>query len=83
MGMATSKIGKKYTIVIPQEIRRKIPVREGETIVWEVEDEKMVIKPASFMRLAGIVKSSSLTSDREVKESLEKEIERDIKEAFK
>lgn len=83
MDMTTSKVGRKYTVVIPQKIREKIPIQEGETIVWSVEGEKIVVKPLSFLRLAGIVESSTLTKSKKVHETLEKELKKDVEEAFK
>ncbi|MFQ5712333.1 MAG: AbrB/MazE/SpoVT family DNA-binding domain-containing protein [Candidatus Geothermarchaeales archaeon] len=80
--MAVSKVGKKYTIVIPQEVREKTSIREGDRVVWTVKGGQIIIKPVSFTRLAGIVKSSTLTSGKEAAEALEKEIERDVKEAI-
>lgn len=80
--MAVSKVGKKYTIVIPHEVREKISIREGEQIVWSVRGKQIIIRPISFARLAGIVKSSSLISGKEAGEALEKEIERDVEEAL-
>jgi len=80
--MAVSKVGKKYTLVIPQEVRTKVPIREGEQVVWKVEGEKLIIKPVSFTRLTGIVKSSAISSSKEVGKAVEKEIRKDVEEAF-
>jgi len=79
--MIISKVGKKYTLVIPQEVREKVPIREGEQIIWTIKEEQIILKPISFLRLAGTVRSSPLTSSREVAKALEKEIEKDVKEA--
>jgi len=80
--MVISKVGKKYTIVIPQEVRKKTSIREGDQLIWAVKGEQIIIKPVSFIRLAGIVKASSLTSSKEVAQALEKEIEMDVEEAL-
>jgi AbrB family looped-hinge helix DNA binding protein len=79
--MTVSKVGKKYTIVIPQEVREKVPIKEGEHVVWNVKKGEITIRPVSFRRIAGMVKSSSLTGDEEVAEALEREIKEDIEEA--
>jgi AbrB family looped-hinge helix DNA binding protein len=80
--MAVSKVGKKYTLVIPQEVRTKVSIKEGEQVVWKVEGEKLIIKPVSFTRLTGIVKSSAISSSREVGKAVEKEIRKDVEEAL-
>lgn len=80
--MAVSKVGKKYTLVIPQEVREKVSIREGERMVWKVDGEQLILKPVSFTRLAGIVKSGSVPSGKEVAKALEKEIEKDVEEAL-
>jgi len=79
--MVVSRVGRKYTVVIPREVRAKIPVKEGEPIVWEVEGERIVIKPTSLRRLAGIVKSVRIPAEQEASEALEKELEREATEA--
>jgi len=80
--MTVSKVGKKYTLVIPQEVRTKVPIREGERVVWEVEGKKLTLKPVSFVRLAGIVKSNAIPSSKEVRRALEEEIRKDVEEAL-
>jgi len=80
--MAVSRVGKKYTLVIPQEVRAKVPIREGEHIVWKVEGENLIIKPVSLSRLAGIVKSSTIPAGKEIGKAVEDEIKRDVEEAF-
>ncbi|MFQ6074700.1 MAG: AbrB/MazE/SpoVT family DNA-binding domain-containing protein [Candidatus Bathyarchaeia archaeon] len=79
--MVVSRVGKRFTVVIPQEVRAKVPVKEGEPIVWEVEGERIIIKPTSFKRIAGIVKSGRIPTRGEVSQALEKELERDLAEA--
>lgn len=80
--MTVSKVGKKYTLVIPQEVRAKVPIREGEQVVWKVEGEKLIIKPVSLTRLAGIIKSSVIPSSKEVHKAVEKEIRKDVEEVL-
>lgn len=82
MKLIVTRIGKKFTVVIPREIREKIPLKEGESVVWEVEGEKIMIKPTSFIRLSGIVKSSALLSAKEMRKTLGEELEKDAEEAL-
>ena len=81
MSVVVSRVGRKYTVVIPREVRAKVPVKEGEPIVWEVEGERIIIKPTSFRRLAGRVKSVRIPTEQEASEALEKELEREVTEA--
>lgn len=57
-----SRVGKKHSVVIPKAVRERVPVREGEAVVWSVERDRIVLKPTSFKRLAGSVKASTLTN---------------------
>ncbi len=76
-----SRVGKRYTIVIPREVRHKVPIREGETILWSIEGDRIILKPTSFKRLAGIVTKSQLVKTRWIEESLEKELSEEVSEA--
>ncbi len=40
-----AKIGKRYTVVIPLEIRKKIPLKEGESILLETDGKKIIMTP--------------------------------------
>ena len=39
-----SRIGKRYTIVIPKEIREKVRLKEGSIVIIRVVDDKIVIE---------------------------------------
>ncbi len=77
-----SKVGKRHTVVIPEEIRRKVPLREGESVVWNVEGDRIILKPTSFKRLAGIVTKSQAVETKWLEKALEKEIFEDVAEAM-
>ena len=42
---AISKIGKRYTIVIPKEIRNKINLKEGSLVIVKAVGGKIIIEP--------------------------------------
>ena len=44
--MVTSKITSKGQITLPKEVRKLLNVQEGNVIVFENENDKIVIKPA-------------------------------------
>ncbi|HHN66018.1 MAG TPA: AbrB/MazE/SpoVT family DNA-binding domain-containing protein [Nitrospirae bacterium] len=41
----TVKIGKKSQIVIPKKLREAIGISEGDEIIIDLEDDRIVIKP--------------------------------------
>ncbi len=43
--MATAKVMKRYQIVIPREIRRKIKIKEGDQVEVEYVEGKIVVTP--------------------------------------
>lgn len=43
----TSKVTQKYQATIPQIIREKLEIAKGDRIVFEIEDEKVVLKKVS------------------------------------
>ncbi len=39
-----SRIGRRYTIVIPKEIRKKVNLKEGSLVIIRVADNKIIIE---------------------------------------
>ncbi len=53
----TAKITSKGQITLPKEIREQLHVRTGEVVVFEKEDNKIVIKPARTLKeFKGVLK---------------------------
>jgi AbrB family looped-hinge helix DNA binding protein len=40
----TSKVTQKYQATIPQAIRKKLEIEKGDRLIFEIEDEKVVLK---------------------------------------
>ncbi len=38
-------IGKRFTIVIPKPIRKKLELKEGQSLLIRVEETKLVLEP--------------------------------------
>lgn len=54
----TAKITSKGQITLPKEVRKLLNVQEGNVIVFEKEDDKIVIKPARTLRdFKGLLKN--------------------------
>lgn len=43
---ATSKVGKRGTVVIPVELRRRFGIEEGSLVIAEAQDGGVLIRPA-------------------------------------
>ena len=43
----TSKVTQKYQATIPQAIREKLAIEKGDRVIFEIEDEKVVLKKLS------------------------------------
>jgi len=43
----TSKVTQKYQATIPQAIREKLAIEKGDRVIFEIEDEKVVLKKIS------------------------------------
>ena len=55
----TSKITSKGQITLPKEVRKLLNVQEGNVIVFERENDKMVIKSAKTLRdFKGLLKDT-------------------------
>ena len=71
------RVSKRYQVVIPKEIRRKLNIREGDKILFEIEgDEVRIKKVKDFLSLAGILKGDA-PSPKELRNKVEEEIARD------
>jgi AbrB family looped-hinge helix DNA binding protein len=40
----TSKVTQKYQATIPRGIREKLEIEKGDRVIFEIEDEKVVLK---------------------------------------
>ncbi|EDP74821.1 AbrB/MazE/SpoVT family DNA-binding domain-containing protein [Hydrogenivirga sp. 128-5-R1-1] len=73
-----AKVGKRYQIVIPKEIRKALGIKEGDWVLFEIEgDEIRVRKLRNFLELEGSLKGKSL-SPEEIREEAAEEIARDV-----
>lgn len=43
----TSKVTQKYQATIPQAIRQKLAIEKGDRVIFEIENEKVVLKKLS------------------------------------
>jgi len=60
MGNFVSTITSKWQITLPEEVRKVMPLKIGERIVWEVKDDKLVgTRVRSISELAGSLKSGN------------------------
>ncbi len=60
MMTVTAKITSKGQITLPKEVRELLDLRKGGVIVFEKEDNKVVIKPAKTLKdLKGVLKGKS------------------------
>ena len=61
----TSKITSKGQITLPKEVRKLLNVQEGNVVVFEKENDKIVIKPASGHEWGRAVMSGVVMSGHE------------------
>ncbi|NJK58569.1 MAG: AbrB/MazE/SpoVT family DNA-binding domain-containing protein [Pleurocapsa sp. SU_5_0] len=43
----TSKVTQKYQATIPQAVRKKLEIEQGDRIIFEIEDDKVILKKIS------------------------------------
>jgi AbrB family looped-hinge helix DNA binding protein len=62
----TAKITSKGQITLPKKVRDLLHLREGGVIVFEQEDDKIVIKPAeSLLDYKGYLRGRAKVADTE------------------
>lgn len=49
MGLETSKVGKRGTVVIPASLRRRFGIEEGSFVIAEEREDGVLIRPAVVM----------------------------------
>jgi bifunctional DNA-binding transcriptional regulator/antitoxin component of YhaV-PrlF toxin-antitoxin module len=60
MSNTTSTITSKWQVTIPENVRRELPFKIGQRIVWEVQGDKIVGRRVrSVSELAGSLKSGN------------------------
>jgi bifunctional DNA-binding transcriptional regulator/antitoxin component of YhaV-PrlF toxin-antitoxin module len=58
MGNIISTITSKWQVTIPEDVRKEIPLKIGQRIVWEVEGDRLVGRRIrSISELSGCLKS--------------------------
>ncbi len=43
----TSKVTQKYQATIPQAVRKKLEIEQGDRVIFEIKDDKVVLKKLS------------------------------------
>ena len=63
MSNTVSTITSKWQITIPEHVRKELPFKIGQRIVWEVEGDKLVGRRVrSISELSGCFKSGTKVS---------------------
>jgi len=62
--VVTAKITSKGQITLPKEVRKLLDVGTGSVVLFEKEDDKIVIKPAKTLReLKGVLRGKVVAAD--------------------
>jgi bifunctional DNA-binding transcriptional regulator/antitoxin component of YhaV-PrlF toxin-antitoxin module len=63
MSGIVSTITSKWQVTIPEDVRKELPLKVGQRIVWEVEGDKLVGRRVrSISELSGCFKSKDAPS---------------------
>lgn len=61
MSGIVSTITSKWQVTIPEDVRKELPLKIGQRIVWDVEGDKLVGRRVrSIVELSGCFKSSAI-----------------------
>jgi AbrB family looped-hinge helix DNA binding protein len=58
-----TKISKGFQTVVPKEIREKLGLKPGDSLLWEVKDDVVVVKPGKKKTLEDITGAISVGGD--------------------
>jgi AbrB family looped-hinge helix DNA binding protein len=71
--VVTAKITSKGQITLPKEVRRLLKVDAGAVVVFEKEDDKVIVRTAKTLReFKGFLKGKSAPTDFAVMRSVAK-----------
>lgn len=63
--VSVAKISTRGQVAIPKEIRRKLSIKEGDTIIFEERDEGIYIRRVkNFLDMQGSLPSLKLTIEK-------------------
>jgi len=64
-------VQRRFTVTIPKEIRERLGIREGMELLWDVEGDRIILKPVSLMDLVARFEGT-VDYTGEVKEEVER-----------
>jgi len=71
--MVMAKIHKKYLVVVPKDVRKKLSIEVGDIIEFKVEGDKVVLVPRLRGKAEAVVGSyGSVKFEGEIEKALEK-----------
>ena len=68
--MEKTEVQRRFTTTIPKKVREKLGLKEGTGLLWDVEEGRMVVYPATYSSLDGVLKGK-VEYTRRVKEQVE------------
>ncbi len=72
-----ARVGRSYQVVIPKEVRRKLGIKEGDMVIFEIDDDEVKIrKVKNFMNMVGTLKGKLLPPGQ-LRDKIGEEIARD------
>lgn len=77
----TSRISSRGQVVIPKELREKYGLKEGDSVVWEEKDGKIVLRKADWKDYANEI-ARKLAEAGVTEEEMLEELKRARKEMY-
>jgi AbrB family looped-hinge helix DNA binding protein len=68
--MEKTEVQRRFTTTIPKRARESLGLKEGTGLFWDVEEGRMVVYPATYASLDGVLKGKGDYS-RKAKEAAE------------
>ena len=64
-------VQRRFTVTIPKKIRERLGIREGMELLWDVEGDRIILKPVSLMDLVARFEGA-VDYTEEIKEEVER-----------
>ena len=83
MNEQSTRVTRKGQVTIPVSIREALGLKEGDSVIWQMEDEEVTLRRGGGVvaRTAGILKSKSLgLTTEEEREAVAQAIAEDVED---
>jgi len=71
--MVMAKVHKKYLVVVPKDVRKKLGIEVGDIVEFKIEDDKVILVPRLTGKVEEVLESyGSVKFEGEINRAMER-----------